>query len=40
LKNDPEVGGRLSSDELEALFNLDYHFKEVDTIFGRVFGAA
>ena len=24
--------------ELEALFNLDYHFKHVDTIFERVFG--
>ena len=40
LRNDPEVTGRLSGDELEALFNLDYHFKEVDTIFDRVFGAA
>ena len=26
--------------ELEALFDLDYHFKHVDTIFDRVFGAS
>ena len=25
--------------QLEALFDLDYHFKQVDTIFERVFGA-
>jgi adenylosuccinate lyase len=40
LKNDPEVTARLSSEQLESLFNLDYHLKEVDTIFDRVFGAA
>ena len=40
LKGDPDVTGRLDADELEALFDLDYHFKEVDTIFDRVFGAA
>ena len=39
LKADPEVSRRLSDDELNALFNLDYHLKHVDTIFGRVFGA-
>src|SRR4051812_19218710 len=38
LKGDPEVKERLSADELEALFDLDYHFKNVDAIFGRVFG--
>jgi adenylosuccinate lyase len=38
LKSDPEVSGKLSSDQLESLFNLDYHLKEVDTIFERVFG--
>ena len=36
LKADEEV--TLSDDELEALFNLDYHFKHVDDIFARVFG--
>ena len=40
LKGDPEVSGKLSSDQLESLFNLDYHLKEVDTIFERVFGTA
>ena len=40
LKNDPEVSANLSADQLESLFNLDYHLKEVDTIFGRVFGSA
>ena len=39
LKADPEVSSRLSSDELNALFNLDYHLKHVDTIFDRVLGA-
>src|SRR5439155_12528665 len=39
LKADPEVTSRLTSEQLEALFDLDYHFKHVDTIFDRVFGA-
>jgi adenylosuccinate lyase len=38
LKADPDVSGRLSGDELDALFDLDYHLKHVDTIFARVFG--
>jgi adenylosuccinate lyase len=38
LKADPEVSQRLSGDELEALFDLNYHLKHVDTIFDRVFG--
>src|SRR4051794_26279300 len=40
LKNDPEVAERLSGAELEALFDLDYHFKNVEAIFDRVFGAS
>ncbi len=28
----------LSPAQLEALFDLDYHLKHVDTIFARVFG--
>jgi adenylosuccinate lyase len=40
LKADPDVSAHLSANELEALFDLDYHFKHVDTIFDRVFGAA
>jgi adenylosuccinate lyase len=38
LKADPEVSQRLSSQELEELFDLEYHLKNVDTIFDRVFG--
>jgi adenylosuccinate lyase len=38
LNADPEVSARMSPGELAALFDLDYHVKHVDTIFGRVFG--
>ena len=38
LKADAEVSERLPSAELDALFDLDYHFKAVDLIFDRVFG--
>ncbi|PRH86501.1 adenylosuccinate lyase [Labrys okinawensis] len=40
LKADPEVSAKLSDAALEAMFDEGYHFKHVDTIFGRVFGAA
>ena len=40
LKADPDVTAKLTDAELEALFDLDYHFKHVDTIFERVFGTA
>ena len=40
LKADKDVRAKLSEKELEANFNLDHHFKHVDTIFKRVFGAA
>jgi adenylosuccinate lyase len=39
LKGDPEVTAKLSDSELEELFDLDYHFKRIDTIFERVFGS-
>ncbi|MCU0891695.1 MAG: adenylosuccinate lyase [Sandarakinorhabdus sp.] len=39
LKADAEVTASLPATELEALFDLGYHFKHVDTIFTRVFGA-
>ncbi|MEO6198405.1 MAG: adenylosuccinate lyase [Sphingomicrobium sp.] len=39
LKADGEVSARLSNEELTGLFDLDYHFAQVDTIFERVFGA-
>jgi adenylosuccinate lyase len=38
LKADPVVCKALSEAELEAMFDLGYHLKEVDTIFHRVFG--
>jgi adenylosuccinate lyase len=37
LKADPEVTSKLSNERLDALFDLGYHFKHVDTIFSRVF---
>ena len=40
LKDDAEVAKALSAAELDALFDLGYHLKHVDTIFRRVFGAA
>lgn len=40
LKKDEEVSSRLTDAELESLFDLGYHFKQVDTIFQRVFGHA
>jgi len=40
LKRDAEVARHLKAAEIDALFDLDYHFKEVDLIFGRVFDGA
>ena len=40
LKADPDVSAKLSDKELEANFDLGYHYKHVDTIFKRVFGSA
>ena len=40
LKTDKDVSKTLSDKELEALFDLGYHTKHVDTIFRRVFGEA
>jgi len=37
LKADPEVTAALSPAELEEKFDLDYHFRQVDRIFERVF---
>jgi len=39
LKADPEVAAALTPEQIEDKFNLDYHFKAIDTIFDRVFGA-
>jgi len=38
LKADASVTAHLGPAELEALFDLDYHTKHVDTVFDRVFG--
>ena len=38
LKADPDVSSKLSSQDIDDLFDLGYHFKHVDTIFKRVFG--
>ena len=38
LKADEEVTAALSEQELEEKFDLGYHFKQVDTVFHRVFG--
>ena len=40
LKADADVTAALSPDQIEEKFNLDYHFRQVDTIFERVFGKA
>jgi len=40
LKADKDVRAKLNDKELEALFDLDYHYKHVDTIFRRVFETA
>ncbi|HAO40799.1 MAG TPA: adenylosuccinate lyase [Afipia sp.] len=40
LKKDVDVKKYLSDKEIEEQFDLAYHFKHVDTIFKRVFGAA
>ncbi len=38
LKADPEVSGKLSTGEIDAMFDDYYHLKHVDAIFERVFG--
>jgi adenylosuccinate lyase len=40
LVADPDVGKYLTPTEIAANFDLDYHLKEVDSIFTRVFGSA
>ena len=38
LKNDSDVTSKISASELEELFDIGYHTKNVDVIFKRVFG--
>ena len=40
LLADPEVRAALSEEDIREKFDLGYHTKHVDTIFGRVFGKA
>jgi adenylosuccinate lyase len=40
LKADPQVTASLSEVELEDKFDLDYHFRQIDRIYERVFQAA
>lgn len=40
LKEDTDVKAAMDEAALSALFNLDHHFRHVDTIFKRVFGKA
>jgi adenylosuccinate lyase len=40
LKADPDVHAKLSDKELDDNFDLAHHFKQVDTIFRRVFGTS
>lgn len=40
LKQDETVTSKLTTEQLEELFDLGYHLKHVDTIFRRVFGEA
>ncbi|MBQ1906126.1 MAG: hypothetical protein II172_06770 [Bacteroidales bacterium] len=36
LQESPKVMGLLTKEELDGCFTLDYYFKNVDYIFGRV----
>ena len=38
LKADADVAAALPAEQIEEKFNLDYHFRYIDTIFRRVFG--
>jgi adenylosuccinate lyase len=40
LKADPDVSAILTAAEIDDLFDMGYHLKNIDTIFGRVFGEA
>jgi adenylosuccinate lyase len=39
LKSDERVTGKLTKEEIDSIFDLNYHLKNVDVIFDRVFGA-
>jgi adenylosuccinate lyase len=37
LKEDSEIAAHLSAAEIDAMFDMGYHTKQVDVIFARVF---
>lgn len=37
LKEDKEIAGHLGAAEIDAMFDMAYHVKQVDFIFDRVF---
>jgi adenylosuccinate lyase len=37
LKDSSEIANFMTHEEIESLFDIDYHTKHVDTIFSRVF---
>jgi adenylosuccinate lyase len=39
LKADPDIGAHLSATEIDRVFSLDTYLRNVDAIFGRVFGS-
>jgi adenylosuccinate lyase len=39
LKGDERVAGRIAEEEIDSIFDLNYHLKYLDVIFERVFGA-
>ncbi len=40
LKADKEIGGYLTNEQIDGLFDIAHHTRHVDTIFERVFGSA
>jgi len=38
LKSDPKVQGKISAKKLEEIFDLNYHTKNIDKIFAKIFG--
>lgn len=39
LLEDEEIKKHLSEEDIEEIFNIDYHLKYVDELFGRVFAS-
>ena len=39
VREDPEVSGAMTAEEIDEVFRLERYLDHVDTIFDRVFGA-